>query len=791
MSLLSAWVVFPLVLLALALGCGLALEAACRRRIPGPLLLPVGLGTIIVLAQFPTLADRTAELAAPLVVAVAIIGFGLTRPWRERRPDPWIALAALGVFAAFAAPVVLSGEATFAGYIKLDDTATWMALTDRVMEHGRSLEGLAASSYEETLAFNLADGYPIGVFLPLGIGAALSGSDVAWLVQPYLALLAAALACALAMIVRPLVASGRRLGLVVFLAAQPALLYGYAMWGGIKELAAAGLIALVAGLAPGAVKEAEDPRALVPLAVAAAALIGVLSAGGALWLAALLLAALAALVRLHGPAVAVRGSVSFLVASVVLCLPVVGSGSLLPPTSSPLTAGDAQGNLLAPLHTAQLLGIWPASDFRTDPVDGEATALLLVVLCAAALAGVLLAVRGRAWSLLLYVVGATLGALAIAAIGSPWVDGKALATGSPALLLAAGVAGAVMLGSGRRIEGAVLLIALCGGVLWSNALAYRGVNLAPRDQLVELEEIGPRIAGQGPTLMTEYQPYGVRHFLREADPEGVSELRHRLTPLRNGKPVQKGYSADTDELELEGLLVYRTLVLRRSPAQSRPPAPYELVSSDAFYDVWQRPTGRGAIIEHLPLGTEVDPGAIPSCARVMELARDAGPSAWLAAVPRRPVVVLPMSETRHPVSWEAGAPGSGLSPGAAGVARAEISIPEDGLYQAWLGGTVRSLISISVDGDAIGSRRHLLNNFGQYIPLGAATFAAGPHAVDLEYSGSDLHPGSGGLGDPIGPLVLSPSEAADTEVTYVRTANAERLCGKRWDWIEALAPRPG
>ena len=60
------------------------------------------------------------------------------------RVDGWASPPRPGVFAVFAAPVVLSGEATFAGYIKLDDTATWLAITDRVMEHGRNLDGLAA-----------------------------------------------------------------------------------------------------------------------------------------------------------------------------------------------------------------------------------------------------------------------------------------------------------------------------------------------------------------------------------------------------------------------------------------------------------------------------------------------------------------------------------------------------------------------------------------------------------------------------------------------------------------------
>ena len=116
---------------------------------------------------------------------------------RSLRPDPGPALVAFGVFAVFAAPVVLSGEATFAGYIKLDDTATWFAITDRLMEHGRDLSSLPPSSYEATLAFNLAGWYPVGAFVPFGIGARLTGQELAWVFQPYLALLASFIALAL------------------------------------------------------------------------------------------------------------------------------------------------------------------------------------------------------------------------------------------------------------------------------------------------------------------------------------------------------------------------------------------------------------------------------------------------------------------------------------------------------------------------------------------------------------------------------------------------------------------
>ena len=195
MTFAVAWLAFPVVLGLICLGCGLLLEELTRRRLPVLLLMPMGLAFVIVLVQFATISDATAEVGVPAAVAAAAAGFGLSYPWG--RIDPWAVLAPLLAYAAYAAPVVLSGDPTFTGYIKLDDTATWFALTDRVMEHGRSLEGLAPSSYEATLAFNLADGYPIGAFLPLGVGRALVGQDVAWVFQPYLAFAAAMLAAAL------------------------------------------------------------------------------------------------------------------------------------------------------------------------------------------------------------------------------------------------------------------------------------------------------------------------------------------------------------------------------------------------------------------------------------------------------------------------------------------------------------------------------------------------------------------------------------------------------------------
>jgi len=188
---LAAWIVFPLLLFAVCLGIGLLTEALAGRRIPGALLAPLGMASLTVVGLATTASSATASWTAPLAAVLAPAGFVLAGlQHRNLRPDPWPTLVALAVFAAFAAPVVLSGEATFAGYVKLDDTATWFAITDRLLEHGRDISSLPPSSYEATLAFNLAGWYPVGAFVPFGTGAKLAGQELAWVFQPYLALLA-------------------------------------------------------------------------------------------------------------------------------------------------------------------------------------------------------------------------------------------------------------------------------------------------------------------------------------------------------------------------------------------------------------------------------------------------------------------------------------------------------------------------------------------------------------------------------------------------------------------------
>src|SRR5829696_2446329 len=232
---LLCWVLFPLILAVLCLGCGLLVEQFAGRRLPATLLLPAGYALIVVAAQLPAQRDATAELGPPLIVTLAVAGLGLgAATLRRGALDAWAAATALAVFAVFAAPVVLSGEATFTGYLRLDDTGSWLGIADRVLTHGTSLEGLEPSTYEAMLDFYLGSAYPLGGLVPLGIAGRLSGQDLAWAWQPYLAFLAALLALGLWEAACSAIGSRPLRAVAVLVAAQAASLYAYTIWGGFK-----------------------------------------------------------------------------------------------------------------------------------------------------------------------------------------------------------------------------------------------------------------------------------------------------------------------------------------------------------------------------------------------------------------------------------------------------------------------------------------------------------------------------------------------------------------------------
>ncbi|MEA2442129.1 MAG: hypothetical protein QOH76_3553 [Thermoleophilaceae bacterium] len=791
MTLIVCWLAFPLVLAIVCAGLGLLLERACARRLQTSLLLPCGFALLILVTTLATLNSGTAGLATPATIVLALAGLVLgarRRAWRVSRAGVAVMLA---VFAVGAAPVVLSGEATFAGYTQLDDISTYLGLASYAIDHGHDVSGLPPSTYEATLG-NLAGGYPLGSFIPLPALEPLVGEDLAWLWQPYLTCVLALLAMSLWSLARPVVRDERLWAVAVFVATQPALLYAYLLQGAVKEVVAAALAALAAALAAELVSESGKGRLALPLGVAGAALFCDLDVGSVAYLGPLAVAlAVVALVARRLPRRALVAGGAGLVALAALAAVLLAGSGFLSSAKLLLQGKSDIGNLFHPLDWKQLFGVWPSGDFRNGIGEGRWLALVLIgVVGVAAVLGIAWTVRRRLVGpplLLATVVAALVG---LATFGSsPWVDSKALAIASPAVLLVA-VLGACLLVERRRVRvlGAVALAGIAGGVLWSNWLAYRDVKLAPRERLAELASIGERFAGGGPGMINEYEPYGARYFLRQIDPEAPAEYRRRVVPLRGGGYLGKDQWAPLDEFRLPAILVYRTIVVRRSPAEARPPAEYTLRWSGRYYDVWQRPDPpRTQVLSYSIFGDQRNAGARPPCGLVQRLAgvARAGGARLVAAV-RAPAVIADLGQAERPAEWpfSPGPPGQ-LYPSFPGTATLRVAVPAAGVYDAWVQGSFGRGLSMSIDGQRVGSTRNQRSFAGQWIRFGSRSLVAGAHRVELRYPGGGLAPGTGQQPQTVGPLALVPRKPR-ARLVEVAPARARSLCAMPLDWLEVV-----
>jgi hypothetical protein len=804
--LLIAWLVYPLVLAVLALGCGLLLEYVARVRLPRPLLLPAGLAVIVVAGLFPIMNASTAELTTPLIVVLAAAGLWLSRnTLRSSRPD-WASVAcAVAVFGVYAAPILFSGHVTISAYQSQIDTATYLGVTDRILEHGRDLSDLRGGEYTNLLDVLLPEGYPLGSLVPFGVGQRLVGQDAAWLFQPYLAFVAAMLSLSLYALLTRVVASRPLRAAIAFVASQPALLYALAFWAGIKELSAAWVIALLAALVTLAVRDEVRGRALSPLALATAATLGMLSFAGAIWVVPLLLGALVVVVRLKGRAFAWRRSAEFIGLTAVLALPALSlTGEFWKEATAVDVTGESLGVLLNSLSPRQLFGIWPAGNFQATPGAVGLTNVLIGLVFVFAIAALVWAIRRRSWELALYVGGSAVSAMVITAFGSPWIDAKTFAIVSPAVVLAA-LVGALMIPThGRRIAGAAVACAIAAGVLWSNALAYHDVQLAPRDRFEELKKIAHQIDGEGPTLLVEYEPYASRHFLRNAElVAGPSDVYGGVIQRPGGgvRLFQTTKVIDTEEYGIQGLLPYQTIVRRASVLESRPPSLFKLVWRGRHYEVWQQVRRPRPVLNHVALGSGAQPAVVPDCSLVRAVARQAGPQGQVATVERQPPTVARLLP--EPV-WSASIESEKPVPDdlRTGSVRGNVTVPAAGRYTIGTTGFFNRRIQLLVDGQPVDTeRREQIGSEGDpYLLIGTRQLNAGRHPVELRYGEEGaLHPGIGGHAALVsgqqselrrfsfGPLVLRRDDVT-APITYLPSSRAGSLCGKRLDWLESLGP---
>jgi len=816
-DLLAAWLLYPLAVGAICLGLGLLVERLADWRMPGPLLFGVGLGTLLALARLITFKPQTAELALPIVGVLVIAGLVLGRArLRALRPDPWIAGAALGVFVIYAAPIVLSGEPSFAGYLALPDTAHQLSLANLFANHGPDYAALPDSANRLSMLAYVIAHYPVSGQAALGITGPLGVLDIAWLYQPFLTIMAVALCLGIAALVDPLLPHRWQVAITAFVAAQSALVLGFALQGSIKEIAVVAMLVVAAAVTAAAVRQQRPARSLLALAPVVAAALGALGPAALPYLAVV---ALAVLVLWGAKVVRERerrrsellwlGATAALAA--VLAFPVLESlreaisinSDTLDATSGAAGGGDASaalGHLAGPLEMRQALGIWLAGDFRYGISQNHSLqdALSIVALIAAVL-GLLWAARRRAWGplLLLTIVGPP--SIYLLSRGNAYADAKVLMIVSP-VLLALSMLGAVSLWTGRwRAVSLAVTGFLVLGVLGSSAYAYRDVSLAPHDRFDELLSLNERLDGNGPVVVTEYDEF-TKYFLRDATPYAQPESPHGYRIEGPGKQptlfnLERRPSLktplDLDDLTLEYLESVPYLIVRRSPVASRPPSSFRLAKRGEYYDLWQRRPGP-RILRHKPLGPDIlHPAQRVDRATARSWGRQAQRlGGRIAFAPRSRASLLLPSKVPH--QW----PDYLLYPGAVVTAFPSrvantMRVQRSGRYHLWLEGSFGRSLDVAVDGRRVARTQPGLNNPGAYQALATLTLTRGVHQVEISQGvGDRTEPGNGGYRSSlrhIGPIVLHPVADERGTVNEIEPRQWRSLVGREIDWLEIVS----
>jgi hypothetical protein len=793
---IAAWLLYPVVALVLCVGCGLAVQWLSGMEISGAIVPGVGLLTIIVIASLATSHEFSAELALPAVLVVAVAGYLLGwRRLRALRPDPFPIAVGLGVFCVCAAPVVLSGNATFLGYFVLNDGVFHFSLIQQLLSHGHDLSRLPSSSYQALLSQYLASSYPTGADLPIGVFGKLVGQDVAWLFQPEQAIIMAFGALSIWQLLDGIVVPRSLRAVAAFVAAQAALLFAYYIEGSIKEVATTWVITTTLVLVVTILRRGTSWRAVIPLVIAAAAGYYVLGAAIAPWVALpLVVFVLVVAWRLRGwvtrmprRRLLIGGAIAVVVVGGLAALAVHQALHFARVAEATLTQPGVLGNLLAPLPKWEMFGIWPADDFRLPLVTGMNLGFVLIgIALASAVMGAVWAIRRRMWPPLVLLAGNAVAMVYLLHRADPYAAGKVMMIFSLTSILTAMLGPASLYDAGRRIEAWGLAAVIAFGVLWSNALAYHGASIAPRAPLQELATIDTQFKGEGPAfynLSDEYATY----FLRDL---ALTNPALGAPPARNAAATPQGRDPwDPDDLSLSTIESYKLLVIGNPALASRPPANFKLAYTGRFYDVWKR-TATSQVLAHYPLGGSLYPSAPASCRLVRTAAAQAKRDHAMLAYDLRPKVpLLVPAQVPHPPNWGAvsGDPYTVIPRSEPGTAAGKVTVPAAGRYQIEVDGSLSQKFYFSIDGRRVGAVSDELGPPGQLIPVASVTLTAGTHEISVLRPGNTLDPGDASTEQLLGPVLLVRAGASPTgTVSEIAPSQAQQLCGQTLDWIEVV-----
>lgn len=607
------------------------LASGARRERPavGSGLAPAfGLAALLVVAgltiRLPGRAITAAIALLLLTVAAAVYLRG-----RVARPGFALSLAApvvaITVLAA-ALPFAIAGQVGIlgAGLIN-DDMASHLIIADYIAEPA----GVVPSF--------VRGGYPTGPHALVAAVAEGTGADLVVVFAGFSLSLAALMGLIGVGILDGLPRVGRIAG--ACLIALSYLGAAYLAQGAFKEpllallvlgfgLALADLIGMGEDRDPTAVAARTNPLLRVlPLAVLAAAVVFSYSLPGLLWIGAAGVAVALARFMLASPRPALpdgwlRAVAPYAIgAFAVLALATAGEWSRIADFSrlealNPDRFGSQLGNLRGSLSPLEVLGIWPAGDFRTAAADAGLPTLVFylgaTVALAAFAAGLLRSLRGDRPELAAIALAA-LGVWALLAlIGSPYVAAKALAVAAPLVLAVAlrgtlGSRGPLLALGAALVVGAaassflVLRQSPVGPTAHANALAQIRGALGDEDVLFLGRDdfIGWELRGSGEITGVVTNFYD------------VEDARPRFKKGRGG-----GEKFDVDAVFPQELDVHRfVLATTGGPASSVPPR-FEEVARTRDYVLYER---AGATGKRKTLDEGTEPGAVLDCEKLAGL----------------------------------------------------------------------------------------------------------------------------------------------------------------------------
>ncbi|MBI3430313.1 MAG: hypothetical protein HY050_09745 [Actinobacteria bacterium] len=796
------WLVAPTLLLLLSYSIGLGLSVLLRKPLNFSVATILGFSAIVIFGSLAAISEITAPFSALIIGLAGVVSLVVSLIWFRPyiKLDFVSGLAGSITYLLYGLPVIAYGHPSWAGWYRLDDTATFLAVTDRLINVGRTVPPVISSSYDRYLQsiFVGANGghfsYPIGSFIPFGVTSKLTGLDLAWLYQPYLAFSAGLTAMFFVVILREHVSKKISLVVISSISVMSSTLYTYAMWGSIKEMV---LLPPLALFGWSVFKTLRNPAEKSFFVLSALTFIAMIFIGGTASLGFLgTIIFIALLIRtwsrkrttfysLLGFFFAFGAALTFFIRSgntffANLLIPIIGDN----------------GNLTSPLSLFRIMGVWPTQDVLLAPGFGHIVYLFIAIGFFFTLCGLYLSIKKGQW----IVPGLVIASTAVVANahfwGGIWLTGKAMAIASPFFVLLASVGAYELWREVRKSNNPLLqwvnrsyAVPILGlifgmGVLVSDSYTYKNVALAPYRQTQDLKTIGELFAGQGPALMTEYSDFGPEYFLRKLDAEGVGLLRVRSLAMRDGTIPAQGASAGIDLFTNKTIDYFNLLVLRKSPIGSRPPMNYRLVWSGERFTVWKK-TGIGVVIKDtLPLGTNFSPYRVPTCDEVSNFLSKRSDGDIVFTAYRDPVYLVDFAKGDLPSKWRPIVPyTAGIAKyGPGGFAR-DISVPESRNYDISIAGTFYGRMRLDIDGVQVysGSTIIELNSF-LAVHLKKIYLSAGAHVLSVVVDSPTLMPGTD-TPSVLGPIFISTQFAGDVKVERVSESQVNQLCKRNLDWI--------